>query len=102
MVIRALQFMVAVLLVAAPTSWFIAEYLIRETPVPTQIMLVDVAQVIGDGTKTTTAGGKSDVSANTAALKRIVDEAAERGIIVLDADAVIKAPPEAYITLTKN
>lgn len=94
MIKNIVLFIGAVLAISATASYFVADYVVRNTPVAAQIMVVDVAQVIGDG-----KDNDSAFERKTAELKAIIAEAADKGIIVLDADAVIKAPSEAYIRL---
>lgn len=102
MVTKAAMFIAGVLALSAPVSYFITDYMIQRAPIPAQIMVVDVSQVIGNGTGGNAKDAAASVEAKTAALKGIVQEAVSRGIVVIDADAVIKAPDAAYITLPTN
>lgn len=80
-------------------SYGIARHVVETTPVAPQVMIADVAQVLGDGKSMDIAANRRNAEERTQVLKQLVQAAADRGIVVIDADSVIKAPAEAYIKL---
>lgn len=90
------------LIVSLPSAYFVAKHVIDNTPVPAQVMVVDVGQVVTTNEKLDKADRQALADKRTIMLKSIIDEAAEKGIVVIDADAILKAPAEAYIKLDEK
>jgi hypothetical protein len=68
------------------------------SPVPAQIGIIDIQSMV-----LSAASGKNQTEENAKALtkkiKVVTDKLTEQGIVVLDAQYVINAPEEAYVSI---
>ena len=69
------------------------------SPVPGQIAIVDVQAVIKQAVEKNQAKTTVDAQALTAIIKASTDALVKQGIVILDAQAIVSAPEEAYVTI---
>lgn len=68
-----------------------------QTTVQTQLAVIDIQSLI----KRSTVNGQTEADAKelTSKIKAVTGKFVEQGIIVLDGQAVVDAPEEAYVTV---
>ena len=69
------------------------------SPVPGQIAIVDVQAIIKKSVDKNAAKTAEDAQALTAKIKASTDALVKQGIVILDPQAVLSAPEEAYVNV---
>jgi len=68
-----------------------------QTSVPAQIMVIDIQSLIKQAA--TSGQTEADARALTSRIKATTTKLVSQGIIVIDSQAVVDAPEEAYVTV---
>ncbi len=69
------------------------------SPIPAQIAVVDVSALVMKAVEKNATQTEDDAKALTARVKATTDKLVQRGIVVLDAQSVLNAPEEAYVSI---
>ena len=69
------------------------------SPTPAQIAIVDIQTLVKDAVAKNSTQTEDDAKALTARVKATTDKLVQQGIVVLDAQAVVNAPEEAYVNI---
>lgn len=69
------------------------------SPIPAQIAVVDVSALVMKAVEKNATQTEDDAKALTARVKATTDKLVRRGIVVLDAQSVLNAPEEAYVSI---
>lgn len=89
---------VLIVILSAGAGALSGYYAARYAPVPAQLAIVDVKSIVMQATAAG-AASPSETDAITKKIRSRTDALVQQGIIVLDADAVINAPEEAYVPI---
>lgn len=74
-------------------------YVASFSPIPAQIAVVDVSALVMKAVEKNATQTEDDAKALTARVKATTDKLVQRGIVVLDAQSVLNAPEEAYVSI---
>ena len=69
------------------------------SPIPAQIAVVDVKALVMKAVEKNATQTEDDAKALTARVKATIDKLVQQGVVVLDAQSVINAPEEAYVSI---
>lgn len=69
------------------------------SPVQSQLAIVDVQAVIKRAVEKNQAKTAEDAQALTAKIKASTDGLVKQGIVIIDAQSIVSAPDEAYVTI---
>jgi hypothetical protein len=90
---------VALLLSAVAGGALGGYYAALFSPIPAQIAIVDVQALVKKAIEKNAAQTEDDAKALTARVKATTDKLVQQGIVVLDAQSVLNAPEEAYVSI---
>ncbi len=97
MIIGILLDLIKVSIVAAGVSYFVVNRYIPE--IKPQVMVVRTTDVQKGITDLRSTDQQKLLAERSMRLKQLIVDAADRGIVVVDADAVLRAPDDAFLTL---
>ncbi len=97
MIIGILLDLIKVSIVAAGVSYFIVNRYLPE--IKPQVMVVRTTDVQKGITDLRNPDQQKLLAERSMRLKQLIVDATERGIVVVDADAVLRAPDDAFLTL---
>lgn len=69
------------------------------SPIPAQIAVVDVKALVMKAVEKNATQTEDDAKALTARVKVTTDKLVQQGVVVLDAQSVLNAPEEAYVSI---
>lgn len=69
------------------------------SPIPAQIAVVDVKALVMKAVEKNATQTEGDAKALTARVKATTDKLVQQGVVVLDAQSVLNAPEEAYVSI---
>ena len=69
------------------------------SPIPAQIAVVDVQALVKKAVEKNASQTEDDAKTLTARVKAITDKLVLQGVVVLDAQSVLNAPEEAYVSI---
>jgi hypothetical protein len=69
------------------------------SPIPAQIAVVDVQALVKKAVEKNAAQTDDDAKTLTARIKATTDKLVLQGVVVLDAQSVLNAPEEAYVSI---
>lgn len=97
MIIGILLDLIKVSIVAAGVSYFVVKRYIPE--IKPQVMVVRTTDVQKGITDLRNPDQQKLLAERSLRLKQLIVDATDRGIVVVDADAVLRAPDDAFLTL---
>ena len=69
------------------------------SPIPAQIAVVDVKALVMKAVEKNATQTEDDAKALTARVTATTDKLVQQGVVVLDAQSVLNAPEEAYVSI---
>ena len=69
------------------------------SPIQAQIAIVDIQALVKNAMEKNATQTEDDAKALTARVKATTDKLVQQGVVVLDAQAVLNAPEEAYVDI---
>lgn len=97
MIVGILLDLIKVSIVAAGVSYFVVNRHLPE--IKPQVMVVRTTDVQKGITDLRNPDQQKLLAQRSMQLKQLIVDAAERGIVVVDADSVLRAPDDAFLTL---
>ena len=93
-------FKLFLLIIACSLSGALGGYFAASfSPIPAQIAVVDIQTLVKKAMEKNATQTEDDAKALTARVKAITDKLVQQGVVVLDSQAVLNAPEEAYVNI---